>query len=158
MSDAIWFLDTLMEVTVPAAATGGSHAVLTCTAPHGHMPPPHVHAGEAESFVVLEGELTLHTLEGETVLRAGDGAHGPAGEPHTFAVTSPEGARFLLISAPASFEAFVRAFGVPAERRELPVLDGPPDVERLMAVAAEHGITFVGPPGTTPLQAAAASA
>ena len=47
--------------------------------------------------------------------------------------------------------------GVPAERDELPVLDGPPDLERLTAVAAAHGITFVGPPGTTPAPAAVAA-
>ena len=43
--------------------------------------------------------------------------------------------------------------GMPAERDELPAPDGPRDLERLTAAA--HGISFVGPPGTTPAGAAA---
>ena len=33
--------------------------------------------------------MTLSTETGETVLRPGEGAHGPQGQAHTFAVTSP---------------------------------------------------------------------
>ena len=122
------------------------------------MPPPHVHANEAEGFCVVEGELTVHTAEGSRVVGPGEAFHGPAGEPHTFEVTSEGPARFFVVSAPAGFEAFVRAFGEPSETGELPVLDGPPDGERLVAVAAEHGITFVGPPGSRPADLAAAGA
>ena len=52
----------------------------------------------------------------------------------------------------------MRAVGVPAERHELPVLDGPPDAERIARIAAEHGITLLGPPGLLPRDAAAAAA
>lgn len=154
-SAAYWFLDTLMEVHLDGAATGGAYALVECTAPSGHMPPPHVHDREAEGFLVLEGELTVHTAAGATALRPGMSLHAPAGEPHTLEVTSAGPARFLTISSPAGFEAFVAAFGAPAPRRELPLLDGPPDVERLTRIAAEHGIVFVGPPGATPAQLAA---
>jgi hypothetical protein len=84
--------------------------------------------------------------------------HAPAGEPHTLEVTSDGPARFLTISSPAGFEAFVRAFGTPAPRRELPVLEGPPDGEALARIAGAHGIVFVGPPGTTPAALAQSAA
>ncbi len=46
-----------------------------------------------------------------------------------------------------------------SSRDELPPTpDGPPDLVRLEAIAGEHGITFVGPPATTPAQLAAAGA
>jgi mannose-6-phosphate isomerase-like protein (cupin superfamily) len=154
---SIWFLDTLMDIHLDAAATGGTYDLATCTAPAGHMPPPHVHANEAEGFHILDGELTIHTAEGPTVLRPGDSLHAPAGEPHTLEVTSSEPCRFHIVSQPSGFAAFVRAYGTPAERHELPVLDGPPDVERLTRVAGEHGITFVGPPGSRPADLAAAT-
>jgi len=151
---SVWFLDTLVDIHLDGAATGGAYALATVTAPLGHMPPPHVHANEHEGFLILEGELTIHTESGATVLRAGDALHAPKGEPHTLEVTGTGPCRILVVSQPGGFADFVRAFGTPAERHELPVMDGPPDVERLTRVAAEHGITFVGPPGTRPAELA----
>ncbi|WP_205699393.1 cupin domain-containing protein [Conexibacter sp. SYSU D00693] len=138
-----WFLDTLVDVQVDGAATGGAYAIVTFVAPPGHMPPPHVHATEAEGILVLDGELTVHTGSGSTALGPGEAVHAPSGVPHTIEVTSDVPCRWTVVSSPAGFEDFVRAMGTPAGSRELPVLDGPPDVERLTRVAAEHGITFV---------------
>ncbi|MTD45080.1 cupin domain-containing protein [Conexibacter sp. W3-3-2] len=153
-----WFIDALMHVHVDGTDTGDAYALVECLAPAGHMPPPHVHRGEAEGFHVLEGELTVHGPQGATVLRPGDSLHAPAGEPHTIEVTSAAPCRMLIVSVPAGFERFVRAFGEPAATDTLPVLDGPPDVERLARIAGEHGITFVGPPGTRPAELAPAVA
>jgi quercetin dioxygenase-like cupin family protein len=153
----IWFLDSLMRVHIDGASTDGRYALVECLAPAGHMPPPHVHANEGEGFHVLEGELTVHTEDGAHVLRPGDSLHAPAGRPHTLEVTGGAPCRWIVVSEPAGFEAFVAELGVPAERDELPVPAGPPDLGRLTSVAAAHGITFVGPPGTTPAQLAAAA-
>jgi quercetin dioxygenase-like cupin family protein len=87
-STSIWFLDSLVRVHVDATQTGGSYCVLEVLVPAGHMPPPHVHDQDAESFLVIEGEITLFTEAGPTVLRPGQSAHSPAGEAHTFRVTS----------------------------------------------------------------------
>ncbi len=78
---------------------------------------------------------------------AGTFVYGPRELPHTFAVTS-ERARFLLVAQPAGFERFMRALSEPAHAFVLPpAATAPPDVERLAAVAAEHGIEILGPPG-----------
>jgi len=45
---------------------------------------------------------------------------------------------------------------VPAPRRELPPREAP-DVERLGRLAAEHGITLLGPPGMRPAELSAAA-
>lgn len=153
-----WFIDTLVRIHVDGAQTAGAYALAECLAPAGHMPPPHVHASDAEGFFVLEGELTVHTAIGSTVLHPGDALHAPAGEAHTIEVTGDAPCRFMVVATPAGFEDFVRAFGEPAATDSLPVLDGPPDVERLARIAGEHGITFVGPPGTRPVELAAAQA
>ena len=142
-NDAIWFLDTLMSVHVSGTETGGTYALIECLAPAGHMPPPHVHDRDAEGFLILEGELTVHTGAGSTVLGPGESLHAPAGIAHTIEVTGDGPCRWLVVSCPAGFESFVRAFGEPAQRDELPQPDGPPDVERLVRVAGEHGISFV---------------
>jgi uncharacterized cupin superfamily protein len=55
-------------------------------APHSASWPYHFEANEEEWLIVLEGELTLRTPEGETILRAGDVACFPAGAAGTHAV------------------------------------------------------------------------
>ena len=118
--------------------------------PPGDQPPLHVHRDEDEGFYVLEGELCLWAGEERILLRPGQFANAPAGVPHTYRVTSDERARYLVTSPTGQFGRFVQAFGEPAERRELPVLEGPPDAERLGRLAAEHGIDLLGPPGMLP--------
>ena len=120
MTESIWFTDALMRIHVAPEDTDGAYALIEALAPSGHMPPPHIHERDGEGFFVLEGEVTLYSAAGERVLRPGQGAHLPAGEPHTFRVTSAEPARMLLISAPAGFADFVRAVGRPAESETLP--------------------------------------
>ncbi len=129
-------------------------SVVEALAPSGHMPPTHTH-DEDEAVLVLEGELTVHTQAGATVLRPGDSGHIPAAAPHTVQVTSSEPVRAVIITSGPGFAVFVRAAGSPAEREELPVLDGPPDVARLMAAAEQAGMQLLGPPGMLPADLAA---
>jgi Cupin domain len=98
---------------------------------------------------VLEGGLTLWYGDRRLELGPGDFALAPRGVPHTYRVESPGGARILVTSSDASFDRFVRAYGETAAE---PVLPDPvePDVERLAAIADQHGIELLGPPGTLP--------
>ena len=116
-------------------------------APRGNGSPLHVHHNEDEWFYVLEGELTFWV--GGRTIRAPAGAfvYGPRGIPHTFLVTSDQ-ARFLLVTEPAGLEEFVRALSVPAATRMLPPASSePPDMGQVVALAAEHGMEILGPPG-----------
>ena len=78
-------------------------AVITIQ-PRRHGPPPHAHAGEDDSFYVLEGELTF-TVDGEEVV-AGPGTFVlvPPGVEHTFANRGNAVARFVNVHAPAGFD------------------------------------------------------
>jgi mannose-6-phosphate isomerase-like protein (cupin superfamily) len=157
--EAIWFLDTLVRVHAGGEDTDGRYGLVESVAPAGHQPPPHVHHREDEGFYVLDGELTVYTGDADgVVVGPGQFLNAPRGVPHTFRVTSDEPARWLVSCAPAGFEAFVREFGEPATADELPVLDGPPEVERLVRVAAGHGIEILGPPGMLPAQLTAQAA
>ena len=69
--------------------------------------------------------------------------HIPAGTPHAFQVDS-ETARVLNITTP-QHESFFRAAAEPAQERTLPP-QAPPDMDKLMAVANEHGVEILGPP------------
>jgi quercetin dioxygenase-like cupin family protein len=151
MTESIWFTDSLMRVHITPEDTDGTYALIEALAPPGHMPPPHIHERDAEGVFVLEGEITLHTEDGPTVLRPGQGAHVPAGTAHTVCVTSDGPARALIVSAPAGLVGFLRASGRPAEREALPTLDGPPEVALLLRAASAHGMTILGPPGVLPV-------
>ena len=152
--EQLWFIANLAEVL--EARDDFSLVRMHC--PPGDQPPLHVHETEDEGFYVLEGELTLWVGDEPplTVVR-GEYAFAPRGVPHTYRA-GDAGAVTLVSSLPGTFAAFVREAGRPAERPELPVLDGPPDVERLARIAAAHGITLLGPPGMLPSELAATAA
>jgi quercetin dioxygenase-like cupin family protein len=144
--EQLWFLASLAEVLV----AGEDFSLVRMHCPPGDQPPLHVHEREDEGFYVLEGSLTLWAGgEPPVKLVPAEFALAPHGVPHTYR-TGPEGAVFLVTSTPGAFVDFVRAVGRPAERPELPAMDGPPDAERLGRIAAEHGITLLGPPGMLP--------
>ena len=144
----LWFLDTRVTPHVPRAAGADRISVLESLAREGDGPPLHVHHDEDEVFFVLEGRLRLRVGDEERELGAGEGALGPRGVPHTYRVES-EQARWLVITAAAPFENFVRAMSRPAEAPGLPPAAGAPDETAraaLTAAAAAHGIELVGPP------------
>jgi quercetin dioxygenase-like cupin family protein len=145
--EALWFLGTLATVKASSETTGGRVAVIEQLAPQGSGSPLHVHHREDEWFYVIEGTLTFW-VGGEVIdAPAGSFVYGPRDIPHTFIVSSPE-ARFLLVTEPAGFEQFMRAFSEPASQRTIPAPTGPPsDPGALVAAAAEYGIEILGPPG-----------
>jgi mannose-6-phosphate isomerase-like protein (cupin superfamily) len=144
----LWFLNALVTVAVGTDEGDDRISVLESLAPRGESPPLHVHHDEDEVFHVLEGELRFRV--GDDELRAGPGETllAPKGVPHTYRVESDRG-RWLVTTARGDFERFVRSFGRPAERAELPEPADPPTPEQAEALAAacrEHGIELVGPP------------
>ena len=146
--EALWFLDTLMQVKLSATTTAGALAVLEQQALLGSATPMHRHEATDEHFYVLAGEVTFHGPGG--VRRCGPGAFVsvPRGTDHGFRVTAGP-AKMLVLTTPATFERFVRAVGRPAPSAIVPP-DAPPpssaDLERLVAIGAQHDVTIVGPP------------
>jgi quercetin dioxygenase-like cupin family protein len=145
--EALWFMDFLATIKSTTESTGGAVAVIEHLAARGAGSPLHVHSREDEWFYVIEGELTFWVGGETSVAPAGSFVFGPKGIPHTFMVSS-EQARFLLVTEPAGFEAFMRAGSVPAERLEIPPAPTePPDMAAMSALAAEYGLEILGPPG-----------
>lgn len=145
----LWFLNDLVTVRLPASDGQDGISILEFRAPHGDSPPLHVHRTEDEIFHILEGEFRVRLADRELHACAGDILLAPKGTPHTYRVESPQGGRFLTITAHGDFEQFVRAMSRPAERPELPAPAGEPSPEAMQALtatAAQFGIEFVGPP------------
>lgn len=151
--EALWFLDTLMQAKLSAARTDGALTAFEQLAPPGSATPMHRHDTTDEFFYILAGEVTFHSPSGARPCPAGSFVTVPRGVPHAFRVTSHEPARLLVLSAPGTFEGFVRAVSRPAPAASLPPAAPPPPPEaiaRLAAVGAQHDVTLLGPPpGTT---------
>lgn len=145
--EALWFMDTLATIKATAEATGGRVAVIHHDGPKGAGSPLHVHHRENEWFYVLDGELTIWVDGQVTRAPAGSFVFGPQDTPHTFAISSDGGARFLLVTEPAGFEAFLRACAQPAQSLTLPPPSVPADPRQMTDIAAHYGIDILGPPG-----------
>jgi quercetin dioxygenase-like cupin family protein len=113
--------------------TGGAYALIEGTVV-GDGPAPHIHTTEEEAFDVLEGELNVLVGERPVTATAGAFVLGPRGTVHTFSKAGTASAKILIIISPAGFEQFFEEIA------------GPPDLEKLMALAPKYHLEIVGPP------------
>jgi quercetin dioxygenase-like cupin family protein len=141
----LWFLGTLATIKIPGEVVGGRFSLTEFVFPRDASPPLHTHLQD-ESYVVLEGRLTLQAGENRFDLGPGDYAVAPMGTPHTFRVES-ETARVLVLSTPAGIERMVRDGSTLASALTLPPPDTPRhSPEELQRIFAEHGQINLGPP------------
>ena len=133
------------DVKVPAEAVAGRYSLIEFLFPRHASPPLHTHPQD-ESYVVLEGRLTIAAGEERFELGAGGTAAVPMGVPHTFRVDS-DTARVLVLSTPAGLEAMVRDAAVPAGAPSCrpPTPRGPRRTSSRRSSTA-HGQVNLGPP------------
>ena len=142
--EALWFFGGLATVKASSEQTGGRFSITEQVFPKGMATPLHVQPEDDETFYVLEGDLTFYLQDGQPLAAsAGSFVHLPAGTTHAYQVDS-ETARLLNVTTP-QHEAFFRAAGEPAQERTLPP-QAPPDMDKVMAAAEEHGVEILGPP------------
>ena len=138
---AFRFLGVPTAMLSTAETTNGTLALLEhWDVPVGFGSPYHTHHREDESFYVLEGEVAF--ICGGKWLKAGPGTFvfGPREIPHGFKVAGNSPARMLIMCTPAGFERFVLQQTTPIT--EPP---SPPDMDKLMMLAAQCGIDIHGP-------------
>src|SRR3954451_8284266 len=140
-----WFLGTLATIRVPGEAVDGRFALIEFVFPQFASPPRHTHPQD-ESYIVLEGRLTVESGEQRFCLDDGGAAVVPMGTAHTFRVDS-ETARVLVLSTPAGLERLVRDGSVRAAAAVLPPAEAPRlSAFELARVFEAHGQVNVGPP------------
>jgi quercetin dioxygenase-like cupin family protein len=144
-----WFIANRACIHLEGADTGGAFDLVEVEGRRGDMPPLHVHHDHDETFLVLEGRISLH-LPGWTVeLGPGESCFAPRGVPHVYRVES-EAARWFGIGNPPGFADFVREASDLAEDDGFPPAGYVPDLERIGAAGARQGIELLGPPGKMP--------
>ena len=133
----IYFLGLPTILRATTKTTNGAFGLVEQVMPPGFASPYHTHRLEDEAFYVLEGEMAF--VCGGKWIAAGPGTYvfGPRNIPHGFKVLGSSNARMLLLCAPGGFEQFVVEMSEPAP--------APPDMARLMAVAAKFEVDILGP-------------
>ena len=123
---------------------GAVHTELAIGALHpGGWLQRHVHSYE-EALYVLEGELNVHIGDEVVSAKPGSSFYFPAGTREFFeAVTQ---ATVLVTYTPGGVDQFFTEVGEPAGTRTLPPPSNePPDFERIVRVAADHGMDIALP-------------
>jgi mannose-6-phosphate isomerase-like protein (cupin superfamily) len=144
---AYWMLGGRYTILTSGEETDGRLTVVDVVVTPMGGPPLHVHEREDEAFLVLDGDVTVIVGDREIPATAGSYVLGPRGVPHTFRVEGGRPAHMLVICSPAGFDDFVASLGTPAGEGLPAAPDGPPDLDRVMRIAGEHGIRFVPPAG-----------
>jgi quercetin dioxygenase-like cupin family protein len=143
--ERLWFLGTLATIRTPGEATEGRFALIEFLFPRHASPPLHTHPQD-ESYIVVEGRLTVQAGERRFALETGAAAVVPMGVAHTFRVES-DTARVLVLSTPAGLERMVRAAAEPAVTATLPPPETPrPSSSQLDEIFRAHGQVNLGPP------------
>ena len=124
---------------VSGADTGGAYAMVEEASRPYAGPPVHKHSREDEAFYVLEGEYEVQL--GDQVIRATPGSFvfAPRGIPHTFQCVGTNPGRVHITISPAGFERFLEEISEMAST-------GPPDMQKVVALAGKYGLEFLGPP------------
>lgn len=127
------------EVTVylGGAETGGKFTSFVEVTPPGGGPPPHYHEGEDEWFFPLEGRAEFFLDGTWKEVPMGTIVFVPRGTMHTFRNPGEAPLKMLIHTTPSGFEQF---FERCANEFAKP---GPPDMDRIVEISAEHGIHFV---------------
>lgn len=127
-----------VQILVNGNQTGGASATYLASCVPGAGAPPHRHAGEDESFYVLEGSFDI--LCGETMQRVGPGdfVFIPRGTAHHFQCTGPQPGRLLGICQPAGHEEFFVDCAAA-------VANGTFSPEVGQAICVKHGIELLIP-------------
>ena len=117
-------------------STGGKLNLWTELTPPGGGPPPHYHQNEDEWFVVQEGSVEFFSDGKWTAFRPGSVLFMPRNHVHAFRNAGQTTSRMLLTTAPAGFDKYF------ARCAEEFAKGGEPDMARIVAISAEHGIHF----------------
>jgi len=138
--DAYWFGSTRM--TIKARASTQRTAIVEMCLPIGSSAPLHVHEDLDDSFLILEGRLSVWFDNETTVADPGTYVQLPRGLPHS--ILASEGpVRALLIHDNDSFIDFIEAVGTPVADASTPPQLSP---ERVARAAEAHGQRVLGPP------------
>ena len=141
MKDPIRVGQIEIKFLLESAETNGSLAAFEFTVPAGaRVPLPHSHQHYDETIYGVDGVITF-TVNGKPVdIAPGESCFIPRGAVHGFNNLKPVGAKALAVVTPALIG--------PDFFKEMAALvnaGGPPDLAKMSAVMAKHGLVVAMP-------------
>jgi mannose-6-phosphate isomerase-like protein (cupin superfamily) len=140
-------LGELVTCKVTAEQTGGAYSLFEVVSQPLDGPLPYIEHQEDECFYVLEGEFEF--LDNDRTLRAGAGSliYTPRGNLRAYKNVGDDPGRMLVSQTPGGLhEMFFEEVGEEAvDKVNPPVVEGPPDAERIVAIATKYGIEIPPP-------------
>ena len=133
----IYFLGLPTILRATRQTTNGAFGLVENLMPPGFASPYHTHHLEDEAFYVLEGDMAFVCDGNWTIAGPGTYVFGPRNIPHGFKVLGDAPARMLLLCTPGGFDQFVAEMSEPTP--------APPDMAKLMAMAAKYSVDILGP-------------
>jgi mannose-6-phosphate isomerase-like protein (cupin superfamily) len=123
-----------------ADQTRGAFSLWEERTPPGGGPPLHYHLHEDEVFLVVEGRMSFQLDSRWNEFGPGAVVFAPRRVPHTFCNRSDQPARMYILTTPGGFENYLARCAAEFAR------PGAPDMNRIVAISAEHGIHFLDAP------------
>lgn len=144
-TDTYHLFGVVVRFLATPAETGGYCLCEGLVAP-GAGAPPNRHAGEDESFYVLDGRFEF-VIDGETRQVESSGfVKIPDGAVHAFRNCGSAPGRILIMNAPGKIhEAFFSRVGDPLPRGSwaFPEAKGKPDIPKLIEIARQTGVEIL---------------
>lgn len=144
---SLWVMGTLLTLKAGCESTGPGYAFMERLARPGYGQAAHIHRGEDETLILLEGEMSGFCGERQWKASAGSFVFLPRGVVHGFKIEGTQPARMYMIFSPAGFEGFYQELGVPAKELTLPPpeLPNPFTSAKMIALSAKYQLELQGP-------------
>jgi quercetin dioxygenase-like cupin family protein len=142
-----WVLTDFVRFLIKGDATNGAYSMIEVTSLPQGSPPPHFHHECDEAYYILEGEYEFYDLGSNSVIKATPGTflNILRTTPHTYKNVGTTNAKMLVINTPAGFEGFLEEIGMPSnDVNNPPVMEGPPDLEAIVALAQKYKTSLAG--------------
>lgn len=140
--ESVWIGGDFITFKVSSEMTGGAYSMAELTSLPDSQVLPHIHYEHDEAYYILEGEYEFTDLTNNRTFQAPAGTflNIVRGIAHVYKnVSATSNARMLVIATPGEWEGFLHEAGIPGnDVANPPVVDGPPDLEALTALAAKY--------------------
>ncbi|EZP49980.1 cupin domain-containing protein [Sphingomonas sp. RIT328] len=122
--------------------TGGRFTIYETVTPPGHGAMPHRHSKESESFLMLDGVLTVRSGDRALELRAGDFVTFPEGCTYGFRNETDAPVRFITFLIPGGLEDFLVEVGHPVDHAATGHAPSPESIEAMVDLGREYGVEY----------------
>lgn len=148
---AAWFAEQAGALARDWISDEGQVVMTERSARPGQMPPL-LRRDQAETYRVLDGQVTFFVGAESVTAAAGDVVVAPAGVARSFRVDA-EGSRWLVLTRVHALDRFLDFSRAVSAARANAAAGWPSEAERaaVTAIGAANGIELLGPPGALPV-------